>query len=139
MDGEELVRQSLQISEEIADPTIQAYGWTHLGYALAGQEQLDEASIAYNRAITLRNAADDETRTLDALTGLVDIALDQGDGDAARTYVDQILTHLDDGSLTSSLMPQQIYEVCFRVLQANQDERVDDFSKQMQNVVDPSS
>lgn len=120
-EGETVIRTSLQIAQEIQDPTILGYCWTHLGYALVGRREWAEATKAYRNAVELRRAAGDEGRTLDALSGLVYIALQQGKPDELQRYTTALLTHLDEGTLASALLPLQIHYVCYCALDAQQD------------------
>ena len=115
-----IIRNSLQIAEELQDPTILGYGWAHLGHLLVEREEWAEATTSYQNALGLRRAAGDEGRMLDALSGLAYIAWRQDRMDEAERHGAELLTYLDDSALASALLPLQIHYICYVVLLAEE-------------------
>lgn len=117
-EAEALARQALQIGEESADPTLQAYGLTQLGHALLAQEQIAAAQAAYQHALTLRQELGDIGRAQEPIAGLAACALATGERASAQSYVDTILAHLQQDTLDRTLIPVPIYWICHQVCQA---------------------
>lgn len=107
--GETVIRQSLQIAQEIQDPTILGYCWAHLGYALVGSEEWADAALAYQNALDIRRNAGDEERVLDPLSGLAYVALRQGRMEEAQQYGIELLNYLDERRLASAILTLQIH------------------------------
>jgi hypothetical protein len=59
------------------------------------------------------------------LAGLALVALTQGDLAQARAHVEEILAHLESGSLDGTDEPFRVYLTCDRVLRANGDLRAE--------------
>ncbi len=59
------------------------------------------------------------------LAGLSRVALNQDDPAAALAYVEEILGHLDTGSVDGTDEPLRIYLTCYQVLRTNDDPRAE--------------
>ncbi|MEZ4662211.1 MAG: tetratricopeptide repeat protein [Caldilineaceae bacterium] len=118
--AEMLARQALQIGQESADPTLEAYGWTHLGHVLLARQQPAAAQTAYAQGFKLRQNMDDDGRAQEPLAGLAECALALGDLAAAQAHVEQILAYLQHSSLERTLIVAPIYWICYRVCHAVQ-------------------
>jgi predicted ATPase/Tfp pilus assembly protein PilF len=119
-------QQALRIAQDSDDHSNQGYILTHLGHALTGLGYLERAAIAYNQALTLRCKLGQMPLSMEPLAGLARVSLAQKDLSQAQAYVDQILSHLETGTLYSTDEPLRVCLTCYRVLCANQDLRAQD-------------
>ena len=116
-------RQALQFAQELGDQDMQAYALTHLGHALAGLRRWDGAAEAYAQALQLRRELGQQNRSMETLAGLARVSLRQQDRVRALQQVEEILDHLNGGTLDGTEEPLRVYLTCYRVLQSNQDTR----------------
>jgi citrate synthase len=61
----------------------------------------------------------------DPLAGLARVAMAQGDLAQAQAHIEEIVAHLESGSLDGTDEPFRIYLTCHRVLRANGDPRAE--------------
>jgi tetratricopeptide (TPR) repeat protein len=99
---------------------------TYLGHALTALGELTKATAAYQEALDLRRQMGQRHVAPEPQAGLARIALARVDPALALAYVEQILSHLETGSIDGTDEPLRIYLTCFRVLQANVDPRADE-------------
>jgi tetratricopeptide (TPR) repeat protein len=106
-------------------PFLQAPASFSLGNALVGLGHLTEATLAYHDSLdTGRKLKMRLPHMLyDALAGLARTYLAQGDLAQAQAHVEEILSHLQVGSLDGTVEPSRIYLTCYQVLRANGDPR----------------
>ena len=116
-------RQALAIAERVGSRPIQAYAWTHLGHILAELGRPDAADAAYHRALQIRRDGGQPHLAMENLAGLTRLALQRGDLAQARTLVEEILSHLRDGTLEGAEEAQRVYLTCYQVLRALHDPR----------------
>jgi tetratricopeptide (TPR) repeat protein len=116
-------QQALHIARELDLLLLQAAASTHIGHALAGLGQLTEAADAYRQALDLRRELDQLHLATEPLAGLARVSLTQADLVQAYTYVEEILGHLEKGSLVGTEEPCQVYLTCYWVLKASRDPR----------------
>jgi hypothetical protein len=103
--------------------SIQAFALTHLGHVLVDLGRLIEAANAYQEAFALRRQLGEHHEANEPLAGLARVATAQGDLRQAQVYVEEILRHLEIGTLEGTIEPFRIYLTCYHVLQANGDSR----------------
>ena len=118
-------RQALEQAEEIGERRAQGYAWTVLGDVLAGLGHLAEAESAYNQALALRRELGQPNLVTESLAGLIRVALARDELDQACAYVDEILKHLETGTLGGTKEPMLIYLSCYQALRAAHDARVE--------------
>ena len=99
---------------------------TRLGQAVEGLSQLDNAAEAYQEALDLRREMAQRHLAPEPLAGLARIALLQHDPVGASAYAEEILCHLETGSVDGTDEPLRIYLTCYRVLKANNDLRAEE-------------
>jgi diguanylate cyclase (GGDEF)-like protein len=116
-------RQASRIAQELGDRQVQASALTHLGHALLGLGHLTEAATVYRQALTLRRELGQSHRTLELHAGLACVFLAQNSPPQALDQVEQVLRHIESGTLNGVEEPFQVYLTCYRVLRANQDPR----------------
>jgi tetratricopeptide (TPR) repeat protein len=114
---------ALRLAEELGDLRMMAYAHISRGNALIDLGRTTAASEAYETSASIRQQLGHEVLALEALGGLARIALQQGDHEAAIAHVDQILDHLESGSLEGASEPFAVYLTCYRVLVAQHDHR----------------
>jgi tetratricopeptide (TPR) repeat protein len=115
--------QALRITQETGNRSRQATMWMKLGHALLGLEQPEEATEAYRESLALRRELDQPNLATEPLAGLARVALAQGDLARAQACVEEILSHLETGTLHGTISPFEVYLTCYRVLKASQDPR----------------
>ncbi len=128
--------QGVEIAQKIsARPTL-ADNLTRFGQILMGLGCLDEAAAAYQRALALRQDMGQAHLATEPLAGLAEVCLARGDLSQAMVLVGEILAYLDTNTppngnghgLAGTDNPGQIYQTCYRVLQASHDPRANAFS-----------
>ena len=118
-----IAEQGLAVAEEVGDRRNQSHALTHLGHVLVGLDRPDEALAAYREALALRREAGEQHRAMETLAGLARISLAQGETYTAVALVEEILSFLETDTLDGTDEPVRVYLTCYRVLQAQGDER----------------
>jgi predicted ATPase/class 3 adenylate cyclase len=117
-------RQALDLASELKDRSLEAWALTFLGHAQLGLREFQEASVAYQQAIEVRGILDQPTLQMEPLAGQAQVELERGQLEEAQTYVEKILTHIDNGgSLEGTEEPLRIYLTMYQTLSANHDPR----------------
>jgi len=124
-DARQYGQQALQFAQEIQDLSLEGHIWIQLGRALTRTGHLAEAADAYRKAFTLQRRLGCDPLVMEALAGLVQVALAQGDAAGALAQAEDILTYLDSHELDRTTDQMGIYLSCYRALQANDDPRAD--------------
>lgn len=115
--------EALQIAEELGELRMMGYAHISRGHALADLGRLEDASGAYQKSASIRRQLGHEVLSLEAIGGLARVAMLQDDHRTAMAYVEQILNHLESGSLEGMSEPFAVYLTCYRVLAAKEDPR----------------
>jgi tetratricopeptide (TPR) repeat protein len=115
--AESCAKQARDISQEIDDRSVQGQAWTNFGHSLMGQGYLNEAAKAYQQALKLRREMGQHYLATEPLTGLAQIAMDQGKITVAQNHVKEIISYLETGSLNGTDDPIHVYLICYQVLQ----------------------
>jgi len=116
-------RQALQQAAEMQIRPLQAGALLLLGHTLSAPEEQSEALESYQGALDIYQALGRPQNACEALAGLANLALTQGDLMRANELVAEILNLLETNSLDGSNNPLQVYLTCYRVLCAAQDAR----------------
>jgi len=114
-------QDALQMVREIGDRAKEGMTWMMLGHALLGLGQLEEAAAAYQNSVALRRELSQPNLAMESLAGLARVALAQGDVARAQAHIEEILSHLETGTLHGVIAPFQVYLTCYRALKASQD------------------
>jgi len=117
---------ALLIARDLGDRSTQSVSLTNLGRALASLGHLAEAADAYQQALALHRELGGHNRAMEPLAGLACVSLAQGALTQALALVEEILDHLETGTLDGTDEPFQIYLTCYRVLRASGDPRAHD-------------
>ena len=123
----ELSQQALLIAQKLDNNAHKGNALTTLGHALVGLGHLDEAADVYREAVTLRRELEQRNMAMEPLAGLARVSLLRGNPVQARTWVEDILEHLETRSLDGAEDPFSVYLTCCRVLEANGDPRAREF------------
>jgi tetratricopeptide (TPR) repeat protein/class 3 adenylate cyclase/tRNA A-37 threonylcarbamoyl transferase component Bud32 len=117
-------QRALLVAQEIGFRPGQGYALTYLGHALAGLGQWAEAADAYQQALTLRREMGEHHLATETQSGLVRVALDQGDPTRALAHLKEILDYLEaHPGIEGTAEPFQVYLTCYHALCANDDPR----------------
>ncbi len=120
------VEQSLAIAEQADNVYLKSYAWMSKGHILTGLGRLGEADRVYQQSLDARRNLGQVNLTMDVLAGLARVSLGQGDWSQALTRCEEILTHLETGTLEGTDDPFLIYLTCYHTLRANQDPRAEE-------------
>jgi predicted ATPase len=125
-DNDEALRfgdEALKIAEELGELRMMGYAYINRGHALAALGRLEDAVDAYQKSASIRRELGHAVLAFEALGGLARIAMLRGHHETALAHVEQILSHLESGSLEGLSDPFSVYLTCHRVLAAKQDPR----------------
>jgi adenylate cyclase len=128
-------QQALAIAQDLEYRNDEAYALTYLGHALASLGQLDEADGAYRSALETRDEFGQSPLVAEVQAGLARVALVRNEPADAQNHVEQILSHLQTGSVDGADEPLRIYLTCYRVLKANGDPRAEDVLDEAHNLL----
>jgi tetratricopeptide (TPR) repeat protein len=116
-------QQAMRIARDLGDPFTEAYALTFRGHALAHGGQLAGAEAAYRQALDLWRESGQHNLAMEAQAGLAAVLLAQDDTGQALAQVEEILAHLQTGSLDGTAEPFRVYLSCYHVLRAGKDPR----------------
>jgi tetratricopeptide (TPR) repeat protein len=133
--AQDYAARALSIHRETGYDYRTATALTRLGNALTALEELADASAAYQEALSLRRQMDQRHLAPEPLAGLARVALLRHDPEASLSYVEQILSHLETGSVDGTDEPLRVYLTCYRVLRANRDARAEEVLAQAHNLL----
>jgi tetratricopeptide (TPR) repeat protein len=119
----EYSQDALQMAQEIGDRAKEGIMWMKLGHALLGLGRLEKAAEAYQNSVALRRELGRPNLAMESLAGLARVALAQGDLAQAQAHAEEILRHLETGTLHGAIAPFEVYLTCYCVLKAGQDPR----------------
>jgi tetratricopeptide (TPR) repeat protein len=117
------VEEGLALAREIGERYVEAYALTALGHVLGALGQQRRARAAYEQALALRREMSQEAEATEAQAGLARLSLAEGDLAQALDSVEDILSHLESGTLEGTEQPLLVYLTCYQVLQASDDPR----------------
>lgn len=118
----DIVQQAEKIQRNIGDRHSLAYTLTYRGHIELALDNLPLALRTYEEALALRRDLREESLSIDALAGLSQIALRQGDTAQAIAYVDEIMTWLTENRAAGVEFPIQVFWRCYLVTQKAEQE-----------------
>jgi len=116
-------QSAVQLSIELGERDNEAYAHLCLGHAQAALERWAAAAAAYQRTLSLRRQAGQQTQALEPLAGLARIAFAQGNLTEANAYIDEIVPLLSYDTYAGIVELIRVYLTCYQILRAVQDER----------------
>jgi tetratricopeptide (TPR) repeat protein len=118
-------QSALAIHRKTRHSVRTAEALTRLGHALTALGELSDATAAYQEALGLRREIGQRHLVPEPLAGLARVALLQDDPERALIHMEEILNHLETGSLDGTDEPLRIYLTCYHVLKARNDPRAE--------------
>jgi predicted ATPase len=112
------LEQALQVGERMRVPRTQAVGLTYLGLMQEGCAEWSQAAASYAAACQLRLTIGQEPLAIDALAGIVRVAVATGDVITARQRVDDILNWLATNGTDGIEYPIRVYVTLVHALRA---------------------
>lgn len=126
-EAQEAMKYALQANElckEKGDKQSEAWSYLYLGYAYLLDDQLDEASTAFEEALKLRRERKQTSLATEPTAGLIQVALRMNDISSAGLWMEDILGYLSEGgTLDGTEEPLRVYLACFDVLDKTADPR----------------
>ncbi len=120
-------QHALHIARDIGNRSHEASAWMNLGYAHMGLSHLAEAGAAFQRATDLYRELDTQPSAVLSLSGLARVVLALGDLALAQRQAEEILAHLETGTLKGAKEPLlEIYLACYQVLRVKGDPRAEE-------------
>ena len=122
--AEQYARQALEQAQKTGDRSGEGWAWTYLGHHLLAMQKDKEASSAYKQAAAIRNELGQTALASEPYAGLARAAQQQGDLEAALTYIQPILEHLEaGGNLDATDEPLRVFLIVSEVLKQAGDPR----------------
>lgn len=109
-------REALRLAQIHQLDEAEACAWVHLGYVLLEQEQLTEATLAFEHARTGWLTLGEMHLAMEATAGLAAVALQQGDPDEALTQIETVLNYMTTHPIYAVDEPFQVYMPCYQIL-----------------------
>ena len=109
-------KRSADILESLNNDRELAYVLTHRGFAEISLGELQEAEDCFEKALTLRRQLGAQALSIDTLSGLALVALNQGQVNKAHEIVSDILTYIEKNGTDGIELPVQVYLICYQVL-----------------------
>jgi tetratricopeptide (TPR) repeat protein len=118
------VHRAGEVAQRAQHPINTAIAFTLVGHSHLGLCQFDEATDAYQHALTLYATVGQALLAAEAQAGLAAVALGQNNLMAAMAQVEEVLKIVVDHPQQVGLdEPFNVYLTCYRVLKANHDAR----------------
>ncbi|KPK88503.1 MAG: hypothetical protein AMJ88_18930 [Anaerolineae bacterium SM23_ 63] len=118
-------RDALKITQASGARSMEAGIWTVLACGLANQVKLEEAADAYRKGLDIRRELGEKNMVMESLSGLAQVAMEQGEDLRAKDLVEEILQYIENNPIEGTDEPLEIYLTCYHVLRANQDPSAD--------------
>ena len=120
-----LCEEALQLTTELEDRATIGVVLVTLGQVQIASALWEKAEAVFEEALRLRRALNEQMRLVEPLAGLALVALGRQQLARAQAFVTEILTHMVDQALSSSVDVFWIYQVCYDVLSEMGDERAE--------------
>ncbi|MEM7114811.1 MAG: BTAD domain-containing putative transcriptional regulator [Chloroflexota bacterium] len=117
------LEQGLVIATEIGDLRERGYALTRQGLVLIALERFAEAKTALDEAFALHTQLEQTNRSMGAIAGLADLALQQGNLAEARTRAEQLFNHLQIRQLDKTDESLLVFMSAYRVFDRLGDKR----------------
>jgi hypothetical protein len=124
----EFCQQALQTFEAVQSQSqrqYRAFALMVFGHTCRELGLAAEAKAAYQESLTLRSEGGQPNLAMESRAGLAGVLLDEESSDLAAVQVDEILQHLQSGTLEGAEEAFKVYLVCYQVLKVKQDRRAE--------------
>ena len=118
--------RALQIAVDIGEPWLRSQALDVLGGAFEVGSEFQRAEAAYDEAAAVRREHGSVNAAVESVGGLARVALATGNHETAMRHVEDILAHLETGTLEGTIDPVGVYLSCHDVLAAAEDPRADE-------------
>lgn len=120
-------RHALQLAENMGVPPLQGNALMVLGHALTGQKNYVGAIEAYEHALGIWQAMNQQMSMMEIEAGLARVAMAKNEPTEALAHVNKIVAYLDAGhSLEGAEQPFRIYLTCYDVLVQEYDPKAEE-------------
>ena len=116
-------QQSLALAEALGDRFLVGLAWRGLGNVALARGDLAAAAQDFQASAVILREVSSPAMVAEPLAGLARVTLAQGDAPGALALVEEILTHLEGGTLDGAEEPMRVYLACHQALRANDDPR----------------
>ncbi len=116
--ADKYARTAVQIDRSIGDRIGQGYSLTTLARILEATHQWEEAVLRHREAIDIRQDTEQDAAITDNLACLANITWQQGQLDAALTYIQKVLNQLEKYGIGGVEYPLRVYLICTELLAA---------------------
>lgn len=117
-----MLQKAIEMTQQFGDLRLEGQAQSRLGHTLLGLQRFDEATSAYQQALTCHRQMQQINRSMEPLAGLAQIALQQGKQEALN-LVEQILQRLATHTMDRTEEGLRVYRACYQVLGAQGDPR----------------
>lgn len=114
-------QKALAIRKSVSNQRSTAYVLAHLGFAQAEIGEYKDAESSFLEALKIRQDLSEEALIIDAYSGLALISFLMGNQDDALSYVDKILSWIQDNGTEGLEFPVQVFLICHQILSAISD------------------
>ena len=116
-------QQSLSLAESLGDRFLVGLARRGLGNVALAQGDLEAAAHALAESVALLREVGTPALVAEPLAGLARVALARDDAPAALAQIEEVLAHLESGTLDGAEEPMLVYLTCYQALHANADPR----------------
>lgn len=111
-------------SRKIGERSGEAWALLNLGHAYLLSEELDQAQLAYEQCLVIRNELNQPNLSAEALSGLAQIALYRSNLPSLTQLIESIFSIMEkDGNFSGAEEPLRIYYTCHQALEVMKDPR----------------
>ena len=116
-------QQSLALAERLDDRVLTGQARRGLGNVALAQGDLAAAAHAFELSAAHVREVGIPALIAEPLAGLARVALAQGDAVRSLALIEEVLTHLETGTLDGAEEPMVVYLACYQTMRANADPR----------------
>lgn len=130
-------RQALHLSRITGDRSDEAWSLFYMGYAYLLSEQHQEAEESFGKCMSIRDELEQPGMKVEALAGLIQTLLLQGNRVAAMKETEKIISYLENGgTLEGTEEPLRVYYACYLALEEAGDRRVSTILDEAQQLLE---
>jgi tetratricopeptide (TPR) repeat protein len=109
---------------KIGERSGEAWALLNIGQACLLAEELDQAQLAYEQCLAIREELHQPNLSAEALAGLAQIALYRADLPSLTRLIESIFSIMEqDGNFSGAEEPLRIYYICHQALEVTKDPR----------------
>ena len=117
-------QEAAGIARKSGERSGEAWAMFYMGHAYLLRNELEQARLAFQGSLEIRNDLDQPSIAMEPVAGLVEVALRMDNLEAASREAEKILGHLEKGGTLDGVdEPLRVYYACYLFLKNNQDPR----------------